>query len=335
MPLRCMTQPLRWGVKIAGCLVFLAAFGSSASAADYEPGTWETPPASPCAEARCAARGDVGAILTAYLFTGEFYASTIDLRVKGRGFDFVFARKYRSRVGPNTAQGNGWDFSYDIRLEESGPDLLLRDGHSRADVYRAQPDGSWARSEFFRSIQEEYDGSFTLTFPDTSRWHFFSLAHPTAAGRIDAIIDRNGNTMTFGYDSWGRLAIVYDTLNGVGASRYVLFTHDADGLLSTVTDWTGRPTTYSHYQDGDAGGSAGDLRSVTPPAVTGTPNGNDFPSGKTTTYTYTRGFADERLNHNLLTITDPKGQTFLTNVYSSTTDPEDIEFDRVMRQIHG
>ena len=44
---------------------------------------------------------------------------------------------------------------------------------------------------------------------------------------------------------------------------------------------------------------------MTTPAVTGTCTGNDFPDGKTTVYTYSKGFDDDRLNHNLLTITDP------------------------------
>src|SRR5262249_40831819 len=44
---------------------------------------------------------------------------------------------------------------------------------------------------------------------------------------------------------------------------------------------------------------------TTTPAVTGTPDGNDFPNGKTTRYTYSSGFTDERLNHNLTSIIAP------------------------------
>ena len=36
----------------------------------------------------------------------------------------------------------------------------------------------------------------------------------------------------------------------------------------------------------------GDLISVTSPAVTGTPTGNDFPNGKTESYAYSSGFGD-------------------------------------------
>ena len=93
----------------------------------------------------------------------------------------------------------------------------------------------------------------------------------------------------------------------------------------------------------DACGNFGDLKSATTPVVMDTPNGNDFPNGKTTTYTYSTGFADERLNSNLLTITDgrrndPNDPTFgegpyLINFYAETTNPNDFFFDRVVRQI--
>ncbi len=72
---------------------------------------------------------------------------------------------------------------------------------------------------------------------------------------------------------------------------------------------------------------------------------HDFPNGKTVSYTYSKGNADERLNHNLLTITDgrrndPSDPTYqqspyLVNVYSAATDPNDPAFDRVVRQIRG
>ncbi|MEZ6083435.1 MAG: hypothetical protein R3E58_05660 [Phycisphaerae bacterium] len=90
--------------------------------------------------------------------------------------------------------------------------------------------------------------------------------------------------------------------------------YNADGYIQSVTDFAGRQIVYDYYQTPDVGGDAGDLKSVTTPPIVGTPNGNDFPLGKTTIYTYSEGFADPRLNHNLLTITDPKGQTFLVNI---------------------
>lgn len=68
--------------------------------------------------------------------------------MKGRGLDFVWARKYRSRPGPNSVQGNDWDFSYNIYVEPSGPDLILHDGNSRTDLYRNRGNSTWTRREF-------------------------------------------------------------------------------------------------------------------------------------------------------------------------------------------
>lgn len=67
--------------------------------------------------------------------------------------------------------------------------------------------------------------------------------------------------------------------------RAITFQH-TNGLLTSVTDWTGRTVTYDYYDGVELGGSLNDLKSVTTPVVIGTPNDNDFP-GKTTSYTYT------------------------------------------------
>ena len=129
--------------------------------------------------------------------------------------------------------------------------------------------------------------------------------------------------------------MIYDTLG-----REIEVAYNADGFIESVTDFAGRQVLYEYYQDGDAGGSFGDLKSVTTPVIDSTevfpvPSGHHFPLGKTTTYTYSKGFTDERLNHNLLTITDPKGQTYVTNTYHPTTDPTDINFDRIQTQVWG
>jgi YD repeat-containing protein len=57
------------------------------------------------------------------------------------------------------------------------------------------------------------------------------------------------------------------------------------------------------------------LKSVTSPPVTGTPNGNDFPAGKTTAYTYSSGYTNELENHLLLSVMDASGQAVRQFVY--------------------
>lgn len=279
-----------------------------------------------------------------YLFSGEFYKTEQDLLIPGRGLHFVWARKYRSRMGPNTTMGNGWDFSYNVFLEENGANLVVHDGNTRTDVYTPQPDGVWIDGDNFNEITQELDGSYTLTFPDSGKWRFHAFTGSMQDGRLAAIVDRNGNTLTLDYDAQGRLITIHDTLDTGSHNRDITIDYNSNGFIGSVTDWTGRQVRYEYYNDGDAGGSFGDLKSVTTPVVVGTPNGNDFPDGKTTTYTYTKGFPDERLNHDLLTATDGKGQTWLINEYAHTIDPGDprhtldpgnFNFDRIVKQTWG
>ncbi len=265
-----------------------------------------------------------------YLFSGEMYLNEEDLRIKGRGTDFVWSRKYRSKFGVNSAQGNGWDCSYNIFLNLDGDDLVLSNGWNRTEVFPASGSGVWTRDEFFYEIVQQPDNSYRLTFPDSGTWDFAPIDGSAAQGKLTAINNRNGNFMGFAYDPSGRLSTITDTLG-----RNITIAYNADNFIASVTDFDGRVVQYDYYDGIEPGGSFGDLKSVTTPTVTGTPNGNDFPAGKTTTYTYSSGFADDRLNHNLLTITDPRGNTIAVNEYASTTDPDDLLFDRVVRQTWG
>lgn len=307
-----------------------AMCGAPTQTETYEPGALETPPAAPFAEAAaCQPRPESGTVNSVYLFNGEFHHTAVDMRIKGRGLDFVWSRKYRSRLGPNTDQGNQWDFSYNIYLEEIVGNLILHDGNSRADLYTLQPNGKWARDGFFREI-EDLGTQYRLTFADGGVWEFHPITgNPQpSAGRIKAIRDRNGNSILFSYQGpGGRLSAIQDTL-----SRQILIAYDANNRISTVTDFTGRQVMYTYYNGVEPGGGLHDLKSARSPIVVGTPNGNDFPAGKTSVYTYSAGFVDNQLNHNLLTITDAKGQTYLTNVYDATTNPLNLNYDRVVQQ---
>ncbi|MBN2018890.1 MAG: RHS repeat protein [Sedimentisphaerales bacterium] len=264
--------------------------------------------------------------------TGEYRETVVDLRIPGRGLDFIWSRTYRSRTGSNTSTGNNWDYSYNIYIEPAGRDFIVHDGSGRRDLYRHQADGTWVTDGLFRVLSRNPDLSFSLTFPDKTTWIFNRFDGSSSQGKIKQITDRNGNAISFDYrlDDMGKLATVRDTLG-----REIDILYDADGSVAFITDFAGRTVSYQYYDGNTPGGSLSDLKSVTTPAVTGTLTGNDYPDGKTTTYTYSHGLGDERLNHNLLTITDPNGRTFLQNVYSPTTDSNDPEFDHVIRQIWG
>lgn len=82
------------------------------------------------------------------------------------------------------------------------------------------------------------------------------------------------------------------------SGRPITYHYSDQRRLAYIEDFIGRRVTFT-YDD------SGDLVAVTSPAVTGTPNGNDFPQGKTTRYAYSNGSTDPVLNHNLIVITAP------------------------------
>lgn len=264
----------------------------------------------------------------ALLHSGEFEETAVDLRVPGVGLDFVWVRRYRSRIGATSVQGVGWDFSYDIWVEPTGsPDVMrLHDGFNQAAELTADAAGQYTAPGYHRVGSYDVTGAFVVTFADGGTWRFRPDTEAIAPGRIDAITDRNGNALHFVYDASSRLMTITDTLD-----RPFTVAYDANGFIASVTDFTGRQVTYAYYQDGDPMGVAGDLASVTLPAITGTSTGNDFPAGRTTTYEYTVGGVDPSLDHNLLTITNANGDTIIANTYGQSG----LALDRLEQQAYG
>jgi YD repeat-containing protein len=254
------------------------------------------------------------------LHSGEVQQQVADLAVAGRGLDFAWVRTYRSRTGQDSPQGTRWSHSYDVRCIQGGGVVYVYDGTGRKDTFRLQPDGSYTCPGFFR--EGTLDGNtFRLTFADTGFWEFnpFDAASPVS-GKLTRIQDRNGNAITCNYDGAGRLLHVVDTLDQTNSVAYT-----PDDRVDSVTDSSGRTVTYAYYSSGESGGTPGDLKSVTSPPVTGTPNRNDFPNGKTTTFTYSTGQPDDRANHLLLTVTDALGQTTTTCSYDLNLASESFQ----------
>ena len=259
-------------------------------------------------------------------FSGEVVASVEDLAIPGVGLDFAWVRTYRSRTGRTTPMGHNWDHSYNLFVEQDAAGIAVNDGTGRRDVYFAGTNGIYTRNEFFNEGSLSND-IFTLTFPDTGKWLFHSFDGSAQAGKISRIQDSNGNALRFEYDDVGRLNRVFDTLNRAITIAY------AGEFITSITDFTKRVVTYQYHSPRSFNGGPGDLATATSPPVTGTPNGNDFPVGKTTAYTYSKGFADARANHLLLSVTDPKGQTPYRFVYQH--NQSDLEFLRVRSMTAG
>ena len=260
-----------------------------------------------------------------HLSSGEVIASAEDLTVPGVSLDFVWVRTYRSLTGRPTPMGTRWDHSYNVFVEQDAAGVAVNDGTGRRDVYFPGTNGIYTRNEFFNEGSLN-NGVFTLTFPDTGKWLFHAFDGSAQAGKISRIEDRNGNALRFEYDDTGRLVHVIDTLDRTITIGY------AGEFITSLTDFTGRVVRYQYHGARSLTGGPGDLATATSPPVTGTPNGNDFPLGKTTTYTYSTGYLDDRENHLLLSVIDATGQTISTHVYQH--NQTDFEFLRCISIQH-
>ncbi|UCE41432.1 MAG: RHS repeat protein [Candidatus Aminicenantes bacterium] len=281
------------------------------------------------------------------LHNGEFVIQETDLLIPGRGFDWTFTRTYRSRMTHDGPLGHNWDFNYNSRLIEITEEnqdrfpsetfapvkgdqfskigsVVLMDGHSRSDIYGLQSDGSYSSPlGSFTRLEKNDDGTFTLRDRHESRKDydkngFLILLESGLCGCRDKLI--------FKRDTQGKLVEAIDSLG-----RKIEYIYNDEGRLVEVKDFINRSVKFAYD-------SHGDLVSVISPTVTGTPNGNDFLEGKTTKYTYSSGFADEKLNHDLMTVTAPNevannGPPRLVNVYD--TNKSSYAYGRVIKQTYG
>src|SRR5204863_8656729 len=127
----------------------------------------------------------------------------------------------------------------------------------------------------------------------------------------------------------GQLSQIIDTLG-----RPFQIGYDGAGRIQSVQDLAGRQLIYQHHPGVGPGGSLGDLLSVRSQAVTGTPIGNDFPSGKTAQFTYSTGLGGAR-DHNLLSARDGLNVQWFQAVYTTTAVTTDFLYDRVASEIVG
>ncbi|MBI4470144.1 MAG: hypothetical protein HY650_12565, partial [Acidobacteria bacterium] len=264
---------------------------------------------------------------TVYLHNGEFFHHVVDLEIPGRGFNWRFARSYRSGMKFNGPMGHGWEFNYNRRLFLlAGGPVLRMDGFARADAYLPKGNGAFTSpTGVYADLRNNGDGSLIEREPNGTKIRY-SRPDTRGLALMTEVTDRQGNTMRFIYNVQRKLVRIIDTLG-----RPIDYRYDGDGRLIEVVDFTGRTLLFEYDSNGD-------LIASRSPVVTGTPTQNNFPQGKTTRYAYSTGFSDETLNHNLTAITAPNevasgGQPRIRVEYE--TSPNSPNRDRALRQTIG
>ncbi len=238
---------------------------------------------------------------TVALYDGSVTMQTTDLTIPGRGIDYALTMTYRSDVVGADACCGGWEMSYNQRLDVVNANNLAEyqsafpsakvgdvdevDQNNRDDLYILDGSSYIAPAGYYSQLTKNPDGTYSERFSDGS---VYDYGRPDSHGvaTLTSESDANGDTMHFDYNDQEQLTTVYDTLG-----RPIQYSYNTAGELAQVQDYLGRTVTFTY----DANGN---MNSVTTPAVTGTPTGNNFANGTTTTYTYDA-------NHNMTSMTAP------------------------------
>ncbi|MFI5458895.1 MAG: RHS repeat-associated core domain-containing protein [Isosphaerales bacterium] len=226
---------------------------------------------------------------TVALYDGAVTMQTTDLTIDGRGIDYSLTWTYRSDVTGTGACCGGWEMSYNGRLVVVDSSNLAEyqaafptakvgdvdeiDSSNRDDLYVLSGTSYISPAGYYSQLTKDPDGTYSERFDDGT---VYTYSRPDAEGvaTLRSESDASGDTMNFVYNDQEQLTTVYDTLG-----RPIQYSYNSSGQLTTVEDYLGRTVTFTY----DAGGN---MSSVTTPAVTGTPTGNNFPGGTTTRYTY-------------------------------------------------
>ncbi|MDQ3282371.1 MAG: hypothetical protein M3Q69_13300, partial [Acidobacteriota bacterium] len=187
---------------------------------------------------------------TTYMHSGEVETSSIDLDAGGRaGWNVLVDRTYRSRTIGLTPLGSGWDSALFRRLRAlPNGDVEYRDG---AEVWRFKlGGGTYVAPQGLSLRLVKRDGGWNLIDQQLRITSFDEL------GRLATESDEfyqpreagSGNTISYVYDSQGRLTHVVDPLGRATTLTY----DDTTGLLKKITEWhdaTPRSIDYV-YEDG-------------------------------------------------------------------------------------
>ena len=177
--------------------------------------------------------------------TGNFYHQETDLALASRLQPLLFERYYNSldnSVGP---LGPGWMHTYNIVLDDSyGTDeVAVRWADGQVVVWHDAGGGTYEATQWDNYEQLTADGNGW--YVTTQAMDVFAF---DTSGRLLSIVDKNGNAVTLSYGDPGHpdaVTSVADCITG-----HALSLDYDDGLLSRVSDWTGRHVDYSYDGQG-------------------------------------------------------------------------------------
>lgn len=169
--------------------------------------------------------------------TGNRHASFPVVSWSARGASGInFALHHNSKGAYSFDLGKGWSHGYDAKVAYSaGSSAIVRYGDGLEVPYTESAGLFNSPAGDHSNLAHHSNGTWTLTSKGRSKLEF------NAAGRLVAVKDPNGNTVTVNRDSNQKILSVAD-----GTGRSLNFAYNAAGLVSAVTDPASRTWTLTY-----------------------------------------------------------------------------------------
>ncbi len=248
----------------------------------------------------------------AFRSLGSYGTNEIDMSFPTAGdLDLTIQRSYSSYSGGQNGIGRGWSFlpaqlvdnsptangwrmslcdSNDPYLHRSKLAFQTSDGIRETFTYNCvyTPDQSVYHSKITDSITSNTRTLYHVELKDQTVYTFEELYQTDITNykfRLVEAKDKNGNKISYNYDSFNRLTNITDNKGHTIAINY-----GSNNLISSVVDWSGRTVAYAYD-------SQGNLLTVTDPKL------------GVTTYTYDTNFK-------LTSVKDRLGKITVVNTYT-------------------
>ena len=187
-------------------------------------------------------------ICPVYAKTGQLQKTVTDLSVPGVGPSLRIVRTYLSQEWSTSLLGRGWVFNFGKRLivtrnKEGERVLGVRQQTGEKNFFLEQPDGSLellAGYGVTYELVKNPDGTYAIYNRNGS------MQTLNVDGKITSIVDKNGNTLLFEYDTHGCLTRI---TNAVG--HYVDFQLGPNGKIADISDSFGRTVLYDYDENGN------------------------------------------------------------------------------------
>jgi RHS repeat-associated protein len=235
---------------------------------------------------------------------GDLSVDTSLFNINGVGLPVTVDQDYDSLGGTQTSMGTGgaaaWSLSpsfdqpqLNVKATYPGVVQLISSGGTNAVFTGGNIFGQFANSPpgLGATAGSTSSTTFAITFDQSGEvWNFSTISGSTTNYHLSNIKDRNGNTVTYNYNTAGtELTSVSDTLG-----RTIAIGYNSNNLVNAITDSSGRSISFGYA---NPSGSIYRLSTATY-------------GGLTTTYGYDT-------NGNLNEITDPAGN-ITTMAYNSS-----------------